>query len=281
MDENNIPEIKQLTIDFDKIRDIANRGIRRTYVFLGLGFNAARDTRLTNFHLTDLMMYRAVPDKVDEKTLTSFKEEFRKWIVSNGLRELVETFATFLDMVNRACQVFSKNKTLIHIKKIFIKNKGFEKKGIEGKLKFLRENFSISTNREKYLISINKARNCITHRQDKVGHEDIKGDDTFRIEWLGFDCYAETPKGEIHSLMPPYPKKGIILEGGSEVKIQCVEKVSEYKLGEIITFSPNDLGEICTLFQMATDDISKSALDYARKIGIKVHVTERKKERDT
>lgn len=270
MSRNFILEMKQLTIDFDRIRDIALRGIRRTSVFMGLGVNAARDDRLKEYQLTDLMMLRVMPDNVDDQTLAGFKTAFHQWIISNGLRELVETFATFLDQVHKVCLFIARSKGKVSDSERKAYGREFEKKGLENKLNSLRRGFSVFTSREKYFNSINKARNCITHRQGKVGPKDLKDQDAFRLVWLGLEVYAETPSGEKHSLMPPFPREGIILEGGGKVKVSVIERVTEYKLGDTIAFSPNDLGEICLLFLMATDDISKSALEYVKNMGIEI-----------
>jgi len=264
--------MNQLTIDFDKLKDIALRGIRRTYIFLALGVNAARDERLKNYHLTNFSMFRFVPDNVDTQTLRGFKSAFEQWIISNGLRELVESFASFMDGVYRICLVIGTNNGKVSSNNVDTDRKQFEKKGIEAKMKLLRNKFSISTEKEKYFGSINQARNCITHRQGKVGPEDTKGQDTFRFIWLGLDCYAETPKGQRHSLIPPFPKEGVFLEEGANVKVQVIERETEYRIGEVIALSPNDLGEICLLFNLATNDIAKSALEYARKMGVKIRI---------
>ena len=264
-------------IDFDKIKDIAFRGIRRTSVFMGLGVNAARDERLKEYQLTDLVMFRVMPDSVDDQTLAKFKAEFHRWIISNGLRELVETFATFLDQIHKACFLVKRNKIEVSREEANRYLQKFEKMGIKDKLNRLRSEFSIFTDREKYLSSINKARHCITHRQGKVGPEDLRGKGTFRLAWLGMEIYAETTSGNRHSLMPPFPKNSIILESGDRVMMSFVERVKEYKLGETVAFSPNDIGEICLLFHLATDDITKSALEYAKSMGIEIRDKENQK----
>lgn len=265
-----ISEMKQLTIDFDRVMDIALRGIRRTSVFMGLGVNAARDDRLKEYHLPDLMMFRVMPDSVDDQTLAGFKSTFHQWIISNGLRELIETFATFLDQVYKICLLIAESKGKVSDKERIACGRDFEKKGVEDKLNSLRGKFSIFTIREKYFSSINKARNCITHRQGKVGPKDLKDQNTFRLVWLGMELYAETTSGKRHSLMPPFPKDNVILESGDRVMVSVVDRVKEYKLGETVTFSPNDIGEICLLFHLATDDITKSALEYAKNMGIEI-----------
>lgn len=263
-------EIQNIVIDFDKIKDIAFRGIRRTSVFMGLGVNAARDARLKEYQLTDLVMFRVMPDAVDDQTIAKFKTEFHWWVISNGLRELVETFATFLDQIHKACFLIKRNKTEVNREEVSSSLHKFEKVGIKDKLDRLRNEFSIFTNREKYLLSINNARRCITHRQGKVGREDLKGKSTFCLIWLGIEAYAETTSGDRHSLMPPFPKNSTVLKSGAKVMVSCVDRVKEYKLGETIIFSPNDIGEICLIFNLATDDITKSALEYAKNNGIEI-----------
>ncbi|MBN2591651.1 MAG: hypothetical protein JXA96_17430 [Sedimentisphaerales bacterium] len=182
-------------IDFDKIKDVALRGIIRTSVFMGLGINAARDDHLREYQLSDLMMFRVMPESVDDQTLATFKSEFHQWIVSNGLRELVETFASFLDEIYKACVLIKRNKTKVIHEDVNRSLYKFEKMGVTNKLSLLRSEFSIFTDREKYISSIIKARNCITHRQGKVGPEDIRGKGTFRLVWLGMEIYAETTSG--------------------------------------------------------------------------------------
>jgi len=94
----------------------------------------------------------------------------------------------------------------------------------------------------------------------------------FQLVWLGLECYVDTPDGNRHSLMPPFPKKSEILKDGGDLKVECVERIAKYKLNDVVTFSPNDLGEICLLFQCATDDIAKSAFEYLKRMGIAIEV---------
>lgn len=263
--------MKQVNIDFDKIRDIAFKGIRRTAIFMGLGVNAARDERLKKYQLTDLNMFEFVHKNVDEKTLTLFKTEFHRWIISNGLRELVETYAVFLDRIYELCLLIQINTKELTNKEFDRLMRSFEKLGVERKLKIMKKEFSIETSREKYLNSINRIRNCITHRQGRVGSEDLRGKKVFKLVWLGMEVYAETPEGRKHSLMPPFPKKGILLSEGAEVKLEFIDRTKEYKLGEVITFQPNDLGEISLNYNLAADDITKTAMEHAQNKGIVIH----------
>jgi hypothetical protein len=90
-------------IDFGKILEVALKGVRRATVFLGLGVNAALDSNFSKYQLTDIAQIQLLPEHVDAKTLSHFKEEFKTWVVGNGLRELVETFSVFLEQLHEAC----------------------------------------------------------------------------------------------------------------------------------------------------------------------------------
>jgi hypothetical protein len=257
-----------ITINFDQIRDIAYRGVRRTAAFMGLGVNAARDEQFKKYHLSKISMVQVLPDKLNDQSITHLKEEFEKWIISNGLRELVESFGLFLDRVHTACLLMATNKKQISTDDADKFGPAFERKGVEDKLTTLINRFGITSEKAKYFSSINQARNCITHRQGKVGPEDLWGKETFRLIWWGFEIYAETPSGEKYSLNPPIPEEGLVLKEGGKIMLQIKDRIIEYKMGDIVNLSPSDLGEICYLVQLTTEDIISTTQAYAKSLGI-------------
>lgn len=250
------------------MKDIADRGVRRAAAFVGLGVNAARDSQFKKYQLSEYATFRVMPDNLNDKSIAHIKEEFEKWVILNGVRELVESFGLFLDKMHSACLLMSTHKKQMSSEDAEKFGPSFEWKGVEDKLSTLRNRFRISSDKEKYFGSINQARNCITHRKGRVGPEDLKGDQFFRLTWWGFDIFAETKNGERHSLMPPLPKEGLLLKDGGHIMFQVKDRIIEYKPGDIVNLSPNELGEICLLVQLTTDDIVKSAYDFAKRIGI-------------
>lgn len=250
------------------MKDIAYRGVRRAAAFVGLGVNVARDSQFKKYQLSDYSAIRVMPDALDDKSIAHIKEEFEKWVILNGVRELVESFGLFLDKVHTACLLMATHKKQMITEDAEKFGPAFEWKGVEDKLSTLRTRFGVTSDKEKYFGSINQARNCITHRKGKVGTEDLRGEKTFRLIWWGFDIYAETPSGEKHSLMPPMPGEGIYLKEGGNIMLHVKDRIIEYKPGDVVALSPNDLGEICCLVHFATDEIVKTAYEYAMKIGI-------------
>jgi len=270
--------MNNITIDFEQMKDIAFRGVRRTAAFMGLGINAARDNQFTKYQLSNISMIQVIPDQLDDKSIAHIKEEFEKWVILNGLRELVESFGLFLDKVHTACLLMASHKMQISGDDAEKFGPAFERKGVEDKLGTLKIRFGVSSDKAKYFSGINQARNCITHRRGIVGSEDLRGEETFRLIWWGFDIYAETPSGEKHSLKPPMPVEGLVLKSGAKVMFQIKDRIIEYKTGDIVNLSPNDLGEICYLVQLTTDDIVGTAQAYAKNIGIEERKIEKSGE---
>ena len=68
--------------------------------------------------------------------------------------------------------------------------------------------------------------------------------------------------------MLPIPKEGIFLKDGGNIMLHVKDRIIKYKPGDIVNLSPNELSEICFLVHLTTDDIVKSAYEYAKRIGI-------------
>ncbi len=257
------------------MKDIAYRGVRRAAAFVGLGVNVARDDQFKKYQLSEYSALRIMPDDLNDKSIAHVKEEFEKWVILNGVRELVESFGLFLDKVHTVCLLMATQKKQLSSEDAEKFGPAFEWKGVEEKLSILTNRFGITSDKEKYFTSINQIRNCITHRKGRIGPEDLRGDKSFQLTWWGFDIYAETPSGEKHSLTPPLPKGGLLLKEGGKIMLQVKDRIIEYRLGDIVTLSPKELIEICYLVQLTTDDMVKSSYDYAKKIGIEEKAIEK------
>ena len=270
----------QRTIDIDRVSAVALKGVRRASAFLGLGVNVSRDPEFSKYQLNDFISLRVIPDDLGGDEVAKMKDAFEVWIIVNGLRELVETFALFLDRIHTSCLLMATSKQALDPDDANTFGPAFERKGIERKLATLRNRFDIGTDKETYLASINRARNCITHRNGIVGAEDVGDDDVFRLKWWALDFYIETPDGEKIHLKPPYPENGIYLEDGGTVMMKITDRAVEYSVGDYIRLSPSDLSEICLLFQLSTTEIVKSTIEYAKGIGIDVRVNQNSVEQD-
>jgi len=186
----------QFNIDFNKIRETSYKGVRRTEAFLGLGLNAANDPSFRNYELIDISPIHLVPSNVLEETIDHFKTEFGRWIVACGLRELIETFALFLDHTHNACLVMASHKKQITFDDATVWQPAFHYKGIKDKLDTFESRFDVKTNHPEHINRVQRVRNCLTHRHGIVGKQDCDDGDELILKWIGFDIFIETPTGK-------------------------------------------------------------------------------------
>lgn len=262
MAENN-----HVNIDFKNIRETAHKGVRRTAVFLGLGVNAAIDPAFNKYELSDISPIHLVPSNVPEETITHFKTEFGRWIVSNGLRELIETFALFLDRTHNACLFMASHKGKISFEDATQWQPAFHNKGISDKLKVFENRFDVKPKNPDHLGTIQQVRNCFTHRHGIVGERDCGDGNDLILKWMGFDIVIETPTGETIDMTLPLEEE-IYLEDGGTIGLRFSERERRFKLGTPIQLEPKDLVEICNFILMSTDQLLASVGEFTKKIGI-------------
>lgn len=259
----------QITLDFDKLLEVALKGVRRASIFMGFGVNAALDENFKSFQLAHITNIQLVPDNVPPETIIHFKEEFRIWIEAAGLRELAETFAAYLDALHRSCLIVQAVQTKTAPPEIEDKQATFAREGLPNKLNILRQRFAVEPKHPIYLVSISRARNCLAHRRGIVGVEDLRDDKELKVMWLGMDFFAETPKGQKHYLNE-IPKEGVLLPDGGTVKMQFVERKRSFPLKAKINFSTRDLAEICWFYENEARTLLAAAVAFTENSGVPI-----------
>ena len=259
--------MQSMKINVKKIQDIALLGVRRAAVFMGLGINAARDSRLREYELAHITGIELVPANVDDKTVDHFKNEFQLWIIESGFRELLERFALFLDSIHHHSLLLATNRKKISPENAEKLHKNFEYKGVGTKLKQLEETFGMSFQHAHYLETLAQARNCLTHRLGVVGEKDCDTDNYFELRWRSFDLLADAPdRDEPVNLALPI-KEPIYFREGATLKVRIVDRVRRFAKGEKLAVSSKDLAEICHFAIIASHDVSTAIVDYAKSIG--------------
>ncbi|MES2919987.1 MAG: hypothetical protein V4819_00465 [Verrucomicrobiota bacterium] len=250
---------------FDLIDARAQIGIRRATVFLGLGVNAANRPDIRDYHLSDDTTLKMLPD-VSESVVDAWKPEFRTWIIAGGFRELIEHLSLFLDGIF-GCVVMVPRST----KKD--SNAQFEKRGLQGKLKVLADDFGITSGFDDSLSSLAPVRNCLVHRLGVVGKEDMaRGKLVLRFH--APRIFVSTPSGDIEVPQVPANSFPIEFPDGGEMKMEPF-KLHErrFEVGEAIILSPHELHQILFFSQQCMGRILSSALAYCTSNGAQIEVT--------
>lgn len=260
---------RHVRIDLDRILDTALTGVRRTAAFLGLGMNAAANPNLTNYSLTSVSVVQLIPPDLGPEKVADFKSHFSKWIVTCGLRELIETFGVFLDQIYEVClyTMMSKEEPFpSDPKKLY---GDFERNGIEAKLKCLEDNFGIKPRFPGHFGTIQKVRNCLAHRRGIVGPKDVDALSVLELKWRGIDFVITGSEGELARFNSPLTEPILVEEGGS-VGIRVVDRHFEFPLASVVEIPPRDLAEICLFITWEAGETINSVKRYLESKGIQV-----------
>jgi hypothetical protein len=257
-----VSELGSITINLDEIAEIARLGARRAAVFMAFGVNAAENPDIRDHQLQRLFRYRFLPDDISDDALAQHKKNFADWIVSSGLRELVESFAIFLDHAYFACLSIGRKQG-----DQSSRLRRYEHKGITGKLEILSLEFGVAVSHPTLCPSLNKARNCLAHRRGIVQPDDCNEPEGLVLSWRGLEVSGRFADGR-EKLIPFDARDPIKFQEEATITVRTVERRRAFRVGEVIAIPPHELPEICWNVLAATDEIIGAVADLARGAGI-------------
>ncbi len=262
---------QKMTIDLDKVLEKGRLAVRRAYIFLGLGYHASNDESLTEFQLPGLFQHTVVPDIDDEQIIRKFREEFGKWVVGNGLRELVEGIESFLDEIYWLCEVLNvvQNGRVEEDAPDKKKIGTFQEKGIAKKLKMLVDEHGIQTSTAHCFPSLTQARHCLTHRRGIVSQRDVTDDDKLVLRWKTLQLLIRTKEGEEFEIDFDETEP-VHIEKDSSISMKWAERSVAYEIGQSLEIQPVWLRQICFMINFMIGEIAKSFLEIARLKGVKI-----------
>lgn len=257
-------------IDVDAIANMAFTGINRTWLFLGLGVNCAAGAERADFDIADASYLRLLPENLPDDTLAEAKAEFGMWVVSNGLREAIDTFDVFLGKVQVAALsveawkagASSDADTAPYNKRAA----AFSRLGTEKRLASLADDFDITAQYGPDIVSMRRGRNCLTHRLGVVGGEDVGPDGDLTLQWHMIELYGWHSDGsEFVAATDALP---VTFPEASPVNMRHGLREHRFALGERLVLSPAELKEICYTFRLAVDQVRLSFISYAERMGV-------------
>ena len=232
---------------------------------MGLGVNAALDERLNDYQLTHITSIQLLKDRLDEGTVNEFKETFCEWTINSSLRELLESFQIFIEEIYLCLLMIKKNAASpIQVKPDM---RRFDKKPFPAKLTCLNEQFAIPIESLESLRSINRARNCITHRGSIVSRRDCNDQEkqNLSVKWMGLRAVLIGENGEQEIEFEEL--KGRQVESECRISIKKVEREKSFSVGQVVRFEPTELAEMLLFWSRDIKGITKGVADFAESKG--------------
>jgi hypothetical protein len=252
-------------LDYVSARNVARQACLRAACFLGFGLNSARDSRLNDFSLSKEVNLDLLPKDLTLESIDSMKNSFEKWIIANGLREMIEGFDYFLYRMYVLSLMADKNKptsdsSIKHLLRQ-IKNKG-----LPGKQLALKNDFGIVSDFSQHLKTIYEARNCFAHSRGMVTEGFFNDRRTLRVTWRIIEILMIREDGTEEVILnePNSPP----IAGPGTLAARPTTRTRIFTEGQFVSFSVKELSEICVFAYLACDDFFMKALDFAKANGV-------------
>jgi hypothetical protein len=249
-------------VDFNKLREQSNLWIRRASIFMGIGANAAQIEPPVSHVLFDRAQYHFTAMTPTPEQARHFVDEFEVWVVANGLRELVEGHATFLDAVFDPFQLITKGT--IRVAELQTLHAKFELNNVFEKRAQLFAALGITDHFEPMFTSLQVARNCLAHRNGIVGPRDVNTvEGQFELRWRFSGLKIRGQFVDLNAV-----PEGVRVEAGEAVQFGPVEKSRRFAVGSQLRLTRHELSEICFGFQIAAESVLEPLIGILREKGL-------------
>ncbi len=258
-------------IDLKVVQRTIRTAINEAGIYAGFTYNVKIDNNFINYALVEDSKIQFVPVTNDVKIIQEYKEYFYDWVIKNSFKYVVDRFSIYLDEIYYVCLLSNSHKSRYSkelIDSIESKKVAFHKKNFLKKLAMLKSEFDISPRKAAALLSIQSARNCLTHRSGIIGNADLKNNSEFIVKWSGYHIYAKDDSG-VEIDLNTIPSEGVLLPKGGNIMLkQHADKQRIFRLDEKIRFSSKEFAEILLYLQAEADHILNGTEKFLEKMGI-------------
>lgn len=260
-------EKRTIHLDFDRLIEVLRKGVRRADVFLGVGLNAATHQPPISHVLPSEggLQIQLTKEELNAAEKEHVSHEFGKWIVANGLRELLDTFSNFMSRLYIFLYLLRRDGVQNGADQLCSPRR-FERMGIGEKLKTLSAFIDVSPEAQQIIESLNGARNCFVHRFGMIGPSDIEdASKEFVLRWNVIQIEVQEPSGNVVEGDEIFSK---VFEKGGDVLGRIVGRSKTYKLGEELVLDKGEVREICLYVYILGHGLFRGAVGLAREAGV-------------
>ena len=257
-----------MRINFDIILERALRGVRRSYVFMALGVNSSEDERLQNYQLTSVTRIQLLKDGLSEEVVADFKHNYREWVINSAFRDSLESFHVFVDQIF-LCLILVKKKAA-NIESVKKDVARFDRLPFPSKLEALKKYFRVEPDFINHIKSINKTRNCMSHRGSVVSSKDFNNKEktALVLRWRALNMALTDKEGRVEGGMSEFIGTRTKHETG--VGLRFVDREKVFLPGQVISFEPRELAEVLWYWTMEIQKMARLAIEYAKTSGVTV-----------
>jgi len=255
-------------LDFDRTFEILRKGVRRSDVFMGVGLNSAEHQPPISHILAQegKQQIHLVKQELTDNEKIHVAKEFGKWIQSNGLREILESFSIFLNELYLAVFLIRYSRKELDREFNKCRPEKFERMGIGAQIERFSHVAPVSDADVKVIRSLNKARNCYAHRQGLVSRADLdEGKRTLSVFWNALEMQIKEDNGNV---VVGNKISGRTFEKGGMLQVAVKEQSKDFTLGSELIFEKQELKAICLCVLSIGERLFRETVSIAKNAGL-------------
>lgn len=267
----------KMQINYRRLAPRCWRAIDRVVAHVAMALNSIAKATRDDLTLPDAW-YHVKPAPDDLADLAQVKDRFRRWVLGCGLRDCAEAIKPVLIEARSHCSVLKLFKSgevdgeqfTAWNERDLAEGAKFEKRGLPEMILHLRKQYDAELLPESTdgILSINKARNCLVHREGVVdSKEDCSSDGSLTVMWRRIELYVNGQEGE--RIITPGTDSDLLVEGEA-LKMRTTDGRRAFSPGDIIVFTPQDFSEMCKTLGEFAEGLANNINDYAMSMGIEI-----------
>lgn len=249
-----------ISINLDCLRGQLQRSLQKIIFLVSAGL---QNITALNSELLELPIpFKTVFDDGLRWSDEVAQETYSELVLCNGFRDAIEAVGAALEEAHRVLTLWDLLDDNSQCKlsgaewnAIFIDgDKHFHRLGLPHKLSHLRLNHELFLDERlsSHLTSINKARNCLVHRNGIVSSRDLTTNTDLEVTWRRIYFFLQDADGE-YAL-----EIGRRVEKESIVGMRFEDTSKSFPLGHQISFSAQEFSDLCwSLFLFGNDLVQK------------------------
>src|SRR5215213_9112239 len=168
---------------------------------VAIGMNGKEGITEDTLAMPDLTMHHQF-DNTNRWSIEEAKNAWQSWVLRNGFRDIAEALGWLLEEAQsvlaswevvflqktKAVQGEDWNEIIVH------RGQQFHRRTLPQKIEFLEKQYSFILNPSlvRQALTINAARNCLTHRNGIVSQLDIDSSGSLTLDWNALVLLVKT-----------------------------------------------------------------------------------------
>jgi len=248
--------------------------MRLTLQHVVLGLQAVESCPDGELHLDDVFFSWEFNEPASSTPQT--REQFKSWLLGVGLRDGIESLNIFIDEIRfiaglikrtlsddlRVARAGSAAAVLRDFRKEEIGR--YARLGLPDKMENLFAEFGIKVPLADAILSLQKARNCLTHRRGIVGAEDGNTENGgLRVHFVVLETVHTDLSGRIHAA-----ERDMLVLAGESIGVRWVEREKTFPIGQRVTFTAQEFQHLIYTLWDAGSLLIDEFMKYAEAHGL-------------